>query len=301
MKRRVYCTNRLFLKRMVKRMSYGELSDLDISIDKIKAVIKRTYQPGWNLKMPSRPNPGLYFTLSGLFNIIINNREYEVPPGHIIVLSDADEVLMSNCTQDVVSMVQFTFYAHEPLHFSDLHISSVMKDSAEGKYLALFEKADDLFTRQPAAYRIGLRSILEEIIRNLVLDGNEPLSQSKIRKKLWKATSYISENYMKPICLDDLCSITHYSPSQLRNIFYREIGVSPIRYLHRVRLDHACTLLRETDLTVQCIAERTGFESSPYFCRIFIKHMGCTPTEYRSSTLTPLSRDSGCPPGQRPA
>ena len=225
--------------------------------------------------------------MSGMFRIIINDKEYEVPPRHIIALSDADEVLMSNCTKESISMLQFTFYSHEPLHFSDLHISSIIRDNEEGKYKALFEKADDLFTRRPAAYRIGLRSILEEIIRNLVLDENQSPARSKANNKLWKATSYIAENYMKTICLEDLCRITHYSASQLRNIFNKEIGVSPMRYLQRVRLDHACTLLRETDLTIQCVAERTGFDTSAYFCRTFLKNMDRTPTEYRYQTNHP--------------
>ena len=92
---------------------------------------------------------------------------------------------------------------------------------------------------------------------------------------------YLVENYVNPISIDDMCAISNYSPSRLRTIFKEELNTSPVQYLRNIRLKHAELLLLETDVNVNYIASKVGFENATYFCRLFQSTHNMTPTEYR--------------------
>ena len=54
-------------------------------------------------------------------------------------------------------------------------------------------------------------------------------------------------------------------------------------YLTYVRIDRAKFMLHKYDMNLSEIADRCGFSDSAYFCRVFKKIVGKTPTKYRQS------------------
>lgn len=264
-------------------MTFVELCETDITIDKIKAVLDMTYGPGWTYTFSSRPNPGLYYIVSGMMDISINDAAYQLGAGSIVAFSDLDRVVMQNNSQEDLSTIHFTFYTIEKFVFSSLGISQVTYDTADRKYLKYFRQALDLFSHKSIAYKLALKSILEQMIRNLMIDSfnasvNDRSSKSK---KLMILQEYLAENYDKPISIENMCAISNYSPSRLRAIFKEELNSSPIEYLRNIRLKHAELLLIETDVSINYIASKVGFENATYFCRLFHRFYHMTPTEYR--------------------
>lgn len=71
-----------------------------------------------------------------------------------------------------------------------------------------------------------------------------------------------------------------------RTQFYKRVkelsGESPVRHLHRARLDYAAKLLQETQMTVEEVMTRAGFNSPTHFYRSFKEQFGMSPKEYRN-------------------
>jgi AraC-like DNA-binding protein len=64
---------------------------------------------------------------------------------------------------------------------------------------------------------------------------------------------------------------------------FRQRGLSPMRYVYSLRLEHASRLLAGTpDLAIQDVADRCGFTSPAHFSRLFKQKHGMTPREYAS-------------------
>lgn len=63
--------------------------------------------------------------------------------------------------------------------------------------------------------------------------------------------------------------------------FHEWAGRSPVEYRNMIRLSNAQTLLRYTDMRIGEISATVGFEDPFYFCRIFSKHFGISPQNYR--------------------
>ncbi|MNI69635.1 Xylose operon regulatory protein [compost metagenome] len=72
-------------------------------------------------------------------------------------------------------------------------------------------------------------------------------------------------------------------PSQLTRRFQASYGVSPIEYATEVRLQKARSLLIETNLTIDEIADLCGYQNGFYFSRIFERKMKLRPSYYRKN------------------
>ncbi|MFJ1455559.1 GlxA family transcriptional regulator [Nocardia sp. N2S4-5] len=72
------------------------------------------------------------------------------------------------------------------------------------------------------------------------------------------------------------------SERHLTRLFRREIGMTPGRYVERVRVEAAQQLLEAADDGVATVARRCGFGSEETLRRTFVKVLGTTPTDYRT-------------------
>lgn len=96
---------------------------------------------------------------------------------------------------------------------------------------------------------------------------------------------YLCENYTSRITLDSLCFLFRTNKTSICRDFRREYGMTVMDYLHALRIGEAKRLIADGGLSVTEIAGRLGFESIHYFCRLFKRLTGMTPTEYSASVL----------------
>ena len=92
---------------------------------------------------------------------------------------------------------------------------------------------------------------------------------------------YLTQNYATPVTLEQLAARFEISSANLSRLFRHEFGVGFSRCLTTLRLESAVALLNSTNLTVSEVAQRCGFSTSGYFIRVFRKHFGATPKNYR--------------------
>lgn len=104
--------------------------------------------------------------------------------------------------------------------------------------------------------------------------------QSQFRLK--QMLSYIRQNYMNNITLEDIANAAMVSKSECLRCFRSHFEMTPIQYLIQCRLEMSRHMLGSTDLSVKEIAAKCGFEDAGYFGRLFRKRCGMTPVAYRS-------------------
>ena len=100
---------------------------------------------------------------------------------------------------------------------------------------------------------------------------------------------YIDQNYAQKLDSASLAKRAHVHPATLREWFHSALGVSPLQYIHRVRITAACSLLRGTEYSVSQIASMVGYASLSAFNRHFREVNNCCPMEYRRGSHTGIS------------
>ena len=92
---------------------------------------------------------------------------------------------------------------------------------------------------------------------------------------------YIDEHFSDPeFSLERLGSELKYNKKYLSTLFKRHVGVGIVEYLHSVRIQHACTMLRQGFSSVGDVALRCGYPDAQYFSKVFKRRMNMSPRAY---------------------
>lgn len=96
-----------------------------------------------------------------------------------------------------------------------------------------------------------------------------------------RSIDIIKTRYRKALSLEELAREAGLSPQHLSRLFRAETGLTPIRFLWRIREEEGVRLLRETGLTVSQIAEGCGFQNPFHFTRRIRQRYGEPPRSVR--------------------
>jgi AraC-like DNA-binding protein len=175
------------------------------------------------------------------------------------------------------------FFALEPRYRSRHGFRSILHlDLKELAVIAgLVAELETELHRRSSGFEHMAKSIL------LLLIGRLSRAYERMRAvetrpllRLGSVLSHIEEHYDERITLAALSRIGGMSTSSLQRSFHAITGQAPIEYLIRLRLLHACELLRAGNLNVTEVAYKVGFSDSNYFSRQFRRVMECSPREY---------------------
>ncbi|MNZ65535.1 Arabinose operon regulatory protein [compost metagenome] len=112
---------------------------------------------------------------------------------------------------------------------------------------------------------------------------------------IWKAVKLLHENPGADWSVSDLASQVGLSRSHFSILFKKTVGDSFVAFQYKRKLKLAKALLRDTQLTMQDIAERTGLGDSKYFSKWFKRCTGQTPSYYRIQQKDAVIRTDGHP------
>lgn len=155
---------------------------------------------------------------------------------------------------------------------------------------AITEKEKGNYGSQAIVKAAGMELIilLLRIIRSSPVQITAPDRLKTGRAVLLESVyKYITENYTREISIQKMARSYHVNPSYLCRTFTEEFGCSPKKYMLELRLKMAKELLENYDYPINYIAKSVGYEDPYHFSRLFRKHTGVTPTQYRNQGNPP--------------
>jgi len=99
------------------------------------------------------------------------------------------------------------------------------------------------------------------------------------------AIRYMEEHVGEGLSRDDVAARACLSPAHFSRVVKQTYGYSFTELLARMRVDRACELLTVTERPLSSIAADCGFADQSYFTKVFQRHVGQTPGEYRRARL----------------
>jgi AraC-like DNA-binding protein/ligand-binding sensor protein len=131
----------------------------------------------------------------------------------------------------------------------------------------------------------GMIKLLEIFAGHLSLVANEIVLQEDDTEPplVRRARAYIAGHQADPIHLDDVAKAMHVSTFYFCKMFKKATGLTFTKYLSRVRVEKAKTLLLNPHLRISEISYNVGFQSLTHFNRVFREIAGQSPTAFRAS------------------
>lgn len=236
----------------------------------------------------------LLLVTEGTAHYTINGQGYDIRPQSLVILNQGvwhEEVPEQGQTNGMyyASFSGFPLAGLETGEFIAGGTSPVVH--VEKHYPILKEQFHRLAVEFEAGHpegssmlRFQLGQLLVSLVRILHHHPKLPPprgrgSQEQVSVKVRK---YIQENYAKPITLEDMAQTVFVSTYHLCRLFKQTVGLSPVQYLIRYRIEVAKHYLDTTDLPNDRIAEMTGYVHLGHFYEQFREWTGMTPGEYRS-------------------
>jgi transcriptional regulator GlxA family with amidase domain len=137
-----------------------------------------------------------------------------------------------------------------------------------------------------------------EIARQMVLFLKRPGNQAQYSAVLAaqsidhapvkEAVAWIMENLKEEITVEELAEKVLMSPRNFARVFVKEMNITPVKFMEKMRVEAACRSLTEQHYTQEEIAGACGFKNAENMRRVFLKVFDVTPSEYRKRFQTAL-------------
>lgn len=181
--------------------------------------------------------------------------------------------LMMGQVANAASPEQLQSLIEHALH--KYHLNEAENDSWK-QYAAATPCISD--TQIHAAARIMEACISSILYKKLISIEKQQFEQN--------INTYILNHLTEDLSVDRLCEHLHLSRRKLYEYSEEFLHCSIAKYIKKMRLQHAQTLLTETNLPISTISEQCGFSDYNYFCRIFKQENGMSARSYRVAQQT---------------
>jgi len=104
-----------------------------------------------------------------------------------------------------------------------------------------------------------------------------------VDRRLRRAIEFMYLHSAEELSLSEIAREAFLSAYHFARLFKRITGLTPHNYLANIRIEQARHLLGTSDLSINAIATRVGYESQSHFAKLFRAATGLTPKEFRNA------------------
>lgn len=270
---------------IAKSIVQGYLDNVQIHLETVQYT---KVAPNWGTFLAMPDVTRLYFIREGQGWIAVRNQRFFPRPGQLVLLPAGQPLAFDTEPTHPFGKYwcHFTATVGEINLFKLIDLPYYVDAPDPGALDVVFDRLIEYQQRPCMTSPLRIQSMLLEVLA-LYIDQAE-LNSSSIRlkvvpdgNKIERLLAYIHDHLAERITIEDLASVVHFHPQYLSSYFKSMLGVSPIAYVTRKRLESAKQLLADPDLSISEVSRRIGLEPY-YFSRLFKRHTGLAPNAYRT-------------------
>lgn len=229
----------------------------------------------------------LLYIASGKAQFFIDQKERIVTKGNMVLFRPGETQIYNLYAADKPETywVHFTGSGAEQLldYYQMPKGENVFFTGTSPDYQWLFRQ----MIQELQLMRVNYDDLLTMNLRHIFLMINRYLKEGKalgtdMIDVVERATHYFNENYNQPINVEKYAEEHNFTPSWFIQNFKHITKMTPLQYIVSLRLTNAMNLMDNTNYNINQIAAAVGYDNAHYFSRLFKKHTGIAPTEYKN-------------------
>ena len=264
----------------------------------------------WNYQKISNPYSRIYYITDGYGEIYLRGRKYELVAGNMYLIP-CYTIIDMHCPDsfshyyvhfisrlqsglDILSIVECEYQAEAGLYSIDSAVfDRLLKLNPDKELLEydakkpIYKQVLDRAVRQDqdksTSNLLEANALIRLLLAAFFKDQSSPQVQNTLHglSRFDNVLEYIQHHLDEPITVAKLAKMANLNPTYFCNLFSNFIGVPPLQYINRRRIEKAQELLLGTDETLYEISYQIGFNDEYYFSRLFKKYVGLSPNHYR--------------------
>lgn len=234
----------------------------------------------------------LIWVEKGTVQVMVNANKYTAHAGDIIALEKGNFHMLASDDSDPATTYTCAVYGFkftdrdatdQILQHGALPIAQVTEGAQTIR--SIFREFDALLSTKSTILP-SVANAFAALLTTLFYENFKLAKQFSKDKKMKnllirEVLVYLNENYKERITLESLSKRFRASVSYIAHEFASEYGISPINYVIQRRITEAKFALTTTNESLNSIAWAVGYENTYHFSKLFQRHVGCSPTEYR--------------------
>lgn len=249
----------------------------DFNIDKISLVGFVPSGEGTPVHV-NRKTHGLVMYTGGEIEFEFDGKKYPVKKNDIIYLPKyTNYTAYHKEYKKETGCYVINFDITEEKHFKPFVFQ--LKNSAS--FLNMFMQSENIWRTKRSGFNMKCKANLYNIICDMRKEYELGYIAQDVAGMIENAVVYIHKNYTKDnISINYLASLCGMSETYFRRIFKKSKGISPLKYINKLKISRAEELLVSKMYSVSEIALLSGFHDEAYFSREFKKATGVSPSQY---------------------
>jgi AraC-like DNA-binding protein len=287
------------------------LDNLDINILNIEL---HTVGKEWSYRNVNNPYSRIYYLTSGYGTIEHHGHTYPLCPGNLYLIPCYTTVNMFCPEQlchyyihftgrmptglDILSIFSCDFQIDGNRHQITPALLDRLLELNPGRelleydankpiYKKMLDRANLLDSEKSPSNLIETNALLRLILSAFFKEYHQPQINNTLHAltRFGPVFEHIHDNLSCPITNDELAEIVGLNPTYFSNLFSKLMGISPIQYINKRRVEESQKFLLTTHDTLYQIAQKVGCSDEYYFSRMFKKIVGIAPHHYRKQSI----------------
>lgn len=229
----------------------------------------------------------LIYNISGNGLVTLSDETLTLPSNHFIIIPKSLPHSYSAEEQDPWSIYWIHFAGVKANLFArSTHLPFHIEKGITSRINERLELFNEIFRNLERGFSIENLEYANLCLHHLLASFSHLGQFRLIKETLEKdpvelSINYMLENLNRKLKLNDIAKAVGLSASHFSRVFTNKTGHSPIDYFIQLKIQQACRMLDNTNLSIAQVATEMGFEDQFYFSRQFKKVMNMSPREYR--------------------
>jgi AraC family transcriptional regulator of arabinose operon len=245
-----------------------------------------TVTPAWRDIDYTPDYSKFYYIVGGAGRVKIGNEEYFPEPGQL--------VLMPEGVKQSYSIAEGEPYTKYWCHFSAkigdinvfklLNLPFVCSVQPDERVRMIFAELVQHANSDAVYAKLLAKAKLLELVSYYIMlleENTISFSNPATMERLDDILTYIHANLDQDVSIQELAQRACLHPNYFIRMFKEQMGVPPIQYIMRLKIEKAKELLAQSSCSISEIAERVGFHDIFHFSKQFKKIAGLPPSDFR--------------------